>query len=85
MEHFCLDQEFSPLAALQNHLLSFYFIFFNFFIFCFSGPHPWHMEVPRPGVQSELQLPAHNTANTRSKPGLRPTPQLTETLDPLTH
>ena len=25
-------------------------------------PHPWHMEVPRLGVKSELQLPAYATA-----------------------
>ena len=25
-----------------------------FFFFVFLGPHPWHMEVPRLGVQSEL-------------------------------
>ena len=29
--------------------------FFSFFLF---GLHPWHMEVPRLGVESELQLPA---------------------------
>ena len=28
----------------------------------FSGPHPWHMEGPRLGVESELQLPAYTTA-----------------------
>ena len=32
------------------------------YLFCFSGPHPRHMEVPRLGVQSELQLPAYTTA-----------------------
>ena len=30
--------------------------------FCFLGLHPWHMEVPRPGVKSELQLLAYATA-----------------------
>ena len=30
------------------------FYFFFFFIFCFLGPHPWHMEVPRVQVKSEL-------------------------------
>ena len=30
--------------------------------FCFLGPHLRLMEVPRLGVQSELQLPAHGTA-----------------------
>ena len=28
----------------------------------FLGPHMWHMEVPRLGVKSELQLPAYATA-----------------------
>ena len=32
------------------------------FCFCFSGPHLQHMEVPRPGVQSELQPPASTPA-----------------------
>ena len=38
------------------------------FVFCFLGLHPRHMEVPRLGVQLELQLPAYATAhgNTRS-------------------
>ena len=37
-----------------------YFIPF-FFFFYFLGPHSWHMEVPRLGVDLELQLPAHTT------------------------
>ena len=37
------------------------FLFFSFFFF-FLGPHPWHMEVPRLEVKSELQLPANTTA-----------------------
>ena len=36
-----------------------YFLFIYFF---FSGPHLQHMEVPRLGVKSELQLPAYSTA-----------------------
>ena len=32
---------------------------FLFLFFCFLGPHPQHMEVPRLGVKSELQLPAY--------------------------
>ena len=27
-----------------------------FLFFFFSGPHPWHKEVPRLGVESEVQL-----------------------------
>ena len=33
-----------------------------FFFFVFSGLYPQHMEVPRLGVQLELQLPAYTTA-----------------------
>ena len=41
----------------------FYFILFYFILsFCVLGPHPQHIEVPRPGVQSELQLPTYTTA-----------------------
>ena len=36
------------------------FIFLNFFIFLKAIPR--HMEVPRLGVESELQLPAYATA-----------------------
>ena len=41
-----------------------------FFFFCFSGPHLRHMEVPRLGVLSELQLPAYATATATSEPSL---------------
>ena len=33
-----------------------------FFFFCFLGMYPRHMEVARPWVESELQLPAYATA-----------------------
>ena len=32
-----------------------------FFFLLFLGMHLWHMEVPRLGVKSELQLPAYTT------------------------
>ena len=32
------------------------------FLLFYLGPHLWHMEVPRLGVKSELQLPAYATA-----------------------
>ena len=33
-----------------------------FFFFVFLGLHPWHMKVPRLGVEWELQSPAYTTA-----------------------
>ena len=35
---------------------------FVYLFFCFLGLHSWHMEGPRPGVQSELRLPLYATA-----------------------
>ena len=42
-----------PLIHDRNSLL---------FSFWFLGPHLWHMEVPRLGVELELQLLAYTTA-----------------------
>ena len=42
--------------------------FFFFFFFCFLGLHPWHMEVPRLGVESEQQLLAYATATATQGP-----------------
>ena len=39
---------------------------FRFFFFIFLGPHPWHMEVLRLGVESELL--AYTTATARLDP-----------------
>ena len=38
----------------------------SIFPFVFLGPHPWHMEVPKLGVKSELQLLAYTTATATS-------------------
>ena len=35
---------------------------FAAFFFCILGPHLWHMEDPRLGIKSELQLPTYITA-----------------------
>ena len=39
-----------------------------FIFFYLLGPHLWHMEIPRLGIKSQLQLLAYTTAhsNTRS-------------------
>ena len=60
-------------------------ILFNVTFVCsFFRPHLQHMEVPRLGVKSELQLLAYSTATAtvESEPHLQPTPQLMATLDP---
>ena len=53
--------------------MAFYlFVLFCFVLlfFCFLGPHSWHMEVPRLGVKSQLQLPAYTTAIATWDPSL---------------
>ena len=47
---------------VKNYISIVLIFFFFFFAFCFLGPHPQHMEVPRLGVKSELQLPAYTSA-----------------------
>ena len=42
----------------------------TFIYFCFLGPYPWHVEVPRLGVKSELQLLAYSTATAMPDPSL---------------
>ena len=39
-----------------------------FFSFFFLGPHVWHVEVPRLGVESELQLLPYTTATATRDP-----------------
>ena len=51
----------------------FFFIFY--FYFCFLGPHLWHMDVPRLGVESDLQLPAYATSTRMWDPSCACSPQ----------
>ena len=44
------------------------FVCFFVFAFVFLGPLPRHLEVPRLGVQSELQMPASTTAAATQDP-----------------
>ena len=52
-------------AEYFSFLFSFFFLFF---LLIFLGLHPRHMEVPRLGVQSELQLPPYTTATAMPEP-----------------
>ena len=63
------------------------YVYFSFH--SFLGPHMWHMEVPRTGLESELQLPAYTIdqqlgiqATSATNTSLPPIPQLTATPDP---
>ena len=56
---------------LNVELVNFFF-YYSFFIilfyFVFLGPHPWHMEIPRLGVESELQPLAYTRATATRYP-----------------
>ena len=73
-----------PVTPVLSLRCVYHSLFFLFFSFHFLGPHPQHMEVPRLGDESELQLLAYATAtaNVGSKPPLPPILQLTAALDP---
>ena len=57
----CSDNTKSLTARPPRTPSSFFLFFFSSFFF-FLEPHLWHMEVPRLGGESELQLPAYTTA-----------------------
>ena len=54
--------------APKQLLFSFFFLFFGGG--GFLGPHPWNMEVPRLGVELELQLPTYTSATAIGDPSL---------------
>ena len=62
----------------------FYLFIYLFIYLPFLGLLPWHMEVPRLGVELELQPLAYArvTATRGSEQRLQPTPQITATPDP---
>ena len=77
----------SRVSSCQSYISLFLYtwpLLCLFFFFISLGQHLWHMEVPRLGVESELQLLAYATATAMllSELCLQPTPQLTATLDP---
>ena len=45
-----------------NNFIIIIIIIIFFFFFCFLGLHSWHMDVPKLGVELELQLLAYTTA-----------------------
>ena len=58
-----------PLSSPHIPIIVFLLLLFLLLLlFCFLGPQPWHMEVPRLGVKSELQLPAYSTATATQDP-----------------
>ena len=53
------------------------------FFFFFLGSHPQHMEVPRLGIESELQLPASTSATAMQNPSRIFDPRQCWILNPL--
>ena len=72
------------IIYLHNTHYKIYYIY----LYCiYLGPHLWHMDVPRLGVESELHLLACTSAtgNRGLELHLWPTPHLMATSDHLTH
>ena len=60
--------EVAPFLYFSQFFKYSFCLFVCLFVFCFLGPYSWHMEVPRLGVESELQLPAYTTATATPYP-----------------
>ena len=58
----------SPSSKLHSRLVSQSVIYLFVYLFSFLGPYLWHMEVPRLGVKSELQLLVYATATATQDP-----------------
>ena len=66
LSHVSLGEE----PNVKIHLVEAHVCTFIIITIVFLGPHPQHMEVPRLGVESELQLPAYTTATATPDPSL---------------
>ena len=64
MSSLCFNDKSLLVLLLISWVFLFWLIDFCLFVylFCFLGPHLRHMEVPRPGTESEIQLLAYATA-----------------------
>ena len=65
---YCHSGNSSMLSFLIAILKNTSFLFFFLFLFVFLGVHPQHMQVPMPGIKSELQLLAYTTATAMPDP-----------------
>ena len=58
----------TPARPLDEHFQPLFFIYLFILSFVFLGSHPQHMEIPRLGVQSELQVLAYTTVTAMPDP-----------------
>ena len=74
----------SPVASTPLLQSLWWCVAITALLFFFLGPHPWHMEFSRQGVELELQLPATATTMVTRDPShiFDLPPLLTATLDP---
>ena len=63
----CRGLDYSNSLVPGTHSSLAHYLFF-FFFFVFLGPHSWHMEVPRLGLESELQQQAYTTVTAMRDP-----------------
>ena len=74
-------------VSFSSSWLFFCFVLFCFVLLCFLGPYLQYMEIPRPGVESELQLLAYTTTTATQDPSriydLHHSSQQRQILNPL--
>ena len=73
---------FVVVVVVELHELFIYFVFFFFFVFSRAAPVVYGGSQARGPIGAVAAGLHHSHSNTGSEPCLRPTPQLTATLDP---
>ena len=62
-----LQTTLGSITVVLVHLTTISGFWLGFFLFvCFWGPHLWHLETPRLGVESEPQLPVYTIAHSNA-------------------
>ena len=70
-----ISRNYFVLFQISHHF--FICLICLFIYFCFLGPHPQHMKVPRLGVGATAAGLCHSHSSSEPEPHLQRTPQLT--------
>ena len=75
-------EQWKSVKEIQLYEVTLIYLNIYTYFFVFLGPHLWHMEVPRLGVKTKLQLSAYTIALQRQIQAAPATLQPAAPLDP---
>ena len=68
LEFMFLTSHSLTLSHSDIYIINYFYFILFIYLLIFLGPHPWRMEVPRLGVETELYLLAYTTATAMQDP-----------------